>query len=279
MSLMLKLLATTLLLSSVLVANQNAKVEKFLKESFSNNPALLSVEVKVVETIPVENMKGWDAVIVSADAVVKAKGKEKTRKIKQKMIWFTNGVVITKELTDMKSGESLRDSVNPKLKPYHYKKENLIYGNANAKHKVAIFSDPLCPFCSTYVPEAIKYMKKYPNRFAIYYYHFPLPSIHPAAIELSQAAIAAELKGHKNVVLDMYKVEINPKERDVNKILAAFNKTMKTNITPLDISAPAVINHFESDLNVADDVMVQGTPTMFFDGEIDKTKRKYQKVK
>ena len=279
MSSMLKLLATTLLLSSVLGANQNAKIEKFLKESFSNNPALISIEVKVVERIPVESMKGWDAVIVSADGVVKAKGKEKTRKVKQKMIWFTNGKVVTKELTDMDTKQSLRDSINPTLKSHHYKKENLVYGNANAKHKVAIFSDPLCPFCSTFVPAAINYMKKYPNKFAVYYYHFPLPSLHPAAIELAQAAIAAELKGRKNVVLDMYKVEINPKERDVKKILAAFNKTMKTNITQYDISAPEVVNHFKSDLDIADDVMVQGTPTMFFDGEIDKTKRKYQKVK
>ena len=279
MSLMLKLLATALLLSSALAAYTNELVEDFLEESFSNNPALVSVEVNVVEKIKIENMKGWDAVIVSVDAVVKTKDKTKTREVKQKMIWFTDGNVITKELTDMKSGESLRDSVNPEFKPFHYKKENLIYGNANAKHKVAIFSDPLCPFCSTFVPKAINYMKKYPNKFAIYYYHFPLPSIHPAAVELSQAAIAAEIKGRKNVVLDMYKVEINPKERDVKKILAAFNKTMKTDITPSDISTLAVINHFKSDLAVADDVMVQGTPTIFFDGKIDKTKRKYEKVK
>ena len=277
MSLMLKLLATALLLSSALFANSDELVEDFLEESFSNNPALISVEVKVVERIALEEMKEWEALIVSVDATVKAK--QKPRKVKQKMIWFTNGTVITKELTNMKSGESLRDSINPELKPHHYKKENLIYGNANAKHKVAIFSDPLCPFCSTFVPQAINYMKKQPNKFAIYYYHFPLPSIHPAAIELSQAAVAAELKGRKNVVLDMYKVKINPKERDVKKILAAFNKTMNTNLKPSDIGALKVVNHFKSDLAIADDVMVQGTPTMFFDGKIDKTKRKYQKVK
>ena len=277
MSLMLKLLATALLLSSVLNANSDELIEDFLEESFSNNPTLISVDVNVIDRVPIESMKGWDAVIISADAKVKAK--PKPRKVKQKMIWFTNGTVITKELTNMKTGESLRDSVNPSFKPEHYKKENLIYGNVNAKHKVAIFSDPLCPFCRTFVPDAINYMKKQPNKFAIYYYHFPLPSIHPAAIELSQAAIAAELIGRKNTVLDMYKVEINPKERDVKKILAAFNKTMNTDIKPSDLKSAKVIKHFKSDMIVAEDVMVGGTPTMFFDGKIDKTKRKYQKVK
>ena len=279
MSLMLRLLATTLLLSSVVSADSNELVEDFLEESFMNNPSLISVEVNVVDRVAIDDMKGWDAVIISADAVIKTKDKSKSRKVNQKMIWFTNGTVITQELTNMKSGESLKDSISPTFKPRHYKKENLIYGNADAEHKVAIFSDPLCPFCSTFVPKALEYMKNTPKKFAVYYYHFPLPSIHPASVELAQAAIAAELKGRKNVVLDLYKVKVNPKERDVNKILSAFNKTMKTNITPADISAPAVVNHFKSDLDIAEDLMVQGTPTMFFDGTKDKTKRKYEKVK
>ena len=118
MSLMLKLLATALLLSSVLNANSDELIEDFLEESFSNNPTLISVDVNVIDRVPIESMKGWDAVIISADAKVKAK--PKPRKVKQKMIWFTNGTVITKELTNMKTGESLRDSVNPSFKPEPY---------------------------------------------------------------------------------------------------------------------------------------------------------------
>ena len=274
---MLKLLAISLVLSSSLAANQNKKVEEFLTDSFSNNPAIIKLDVKVVESLELPTMKGWDALIVVVDATVKAK--PKNRQVKQKMIWFTDGTVITKELTNIKTGESLKDLVSPSFKDSFYKKGNLIYGNANAKHKVAIFSDPLCPFCGTFVPNAINEMRKRPNTFAIYYYHFPLPSIHPAAIELSQAAVAAELKGHKDVVLNMYKVEIDPRERDVKKILKAFNKTMKTNITVADLKSSAVMKHVKSDLAIADDVMVGGTPTMFFDGKLDKSKRKYQKVK
>jgi len=62
-------------------------------------------------------------------------------------------------------------------------------------------------------------MKKEPNKFAIYYYHFPLESLHPAAVELVKAAIALELKGAKDVVLNLYKVNVNPKERSNEKIL------------------------------------------------------------
>ena len=41
--------------------------------------------------------------------------------------------------------------------------------------------------------------------------------MHPAAVVLSQAAIAAEIKGEKDVVLKLYKVEVGAKERDVKK--------------------------------------------------------------
>ena len=268
MSLMLKLLAISLFLSSVIAANTNKEVEDFLKESFSNNPAIVDLEVKVSERIEIPTMKGWEGLIVNVDAVVKAK-----------MIWFTNGEVITKDLTNMKTGESLKGLISPSFKKEYYKKENLISGNSNSKHKVAIFSDPLCPYCIMFVPKAMNEMKKQPNKFAVYYYHFPLQNLHPAAVELSQAAIAAELQGQKNVILDMYKVKIDSKERNVVKILDAFNKTMKTNIKPSDLKSREVMQHFENDLKIANDLMVQGTPTMFFDGKLDKSKRKWEKVK
>ncbi|MFA6196650.1 MAG: thioredoxin domain-containing protein [Sulfurimonas sp.] len=274
---MLKLLATTLLLNSLLFASsQNKSVEKFLEESFKSNPNIISLKVSVVDKVAIEELKGWDAVIVKIDATVKAQPENKN--IKQKMIWFTNGTIITKELTDINTGNDLKDLVAPSFKDEYYKKENLIYGNADAKHKVVIFSDPLCPFCRDFVPKAIEEMRKEPTKFAVYYFHFPLASLHPAAVELSLAAVAAELKGNKDVVLNLYKVEIDPKEREINKILAAFNKEMKTDIKESDLKSVAVMNQFKHDAEIAEEMMVQGTPTLFFDGKMDKTKKKYQKA-
>ncbi|MDO8453137.1 MAG: thioredoxin domain-containing protein [Sulfurimonas sp.] len=274
---MLKLLATTLLLSSALSATvENKKVEKFLEESFKNNPNILSLKVTVADKMPLEQLKGWESLVVEIEATVKTKTENKV--VKQKMIWFTNGDIITKELTDLKTGNELKDLVSPSFKNEYYKKENLIYGNANAKHKVVIFSDPLCPFCREFVPKTIEEMRSQPEKFAIYYFHFPLPSLHPAAVELSLAATAAELQGNKDVILNLYKVEIDPNERDITKILAAFNKTMKTDIKEADIKSDAVMNHNKQDLEIAEEVMVQGTPTLFFDGKIDKTKKLYKKA-
>lgn len=274
---MLKLLTITLLLSSVAYANSSSKIEDFLEESFSKNPRLVSVDVNVVHEIPLKSVKNWTGYIVDVNAVVKSK--PKNRKIHQKMIWFSNGVVISPDLTDLLTGKSLKDSIKPRFKDIYYKEGNLIYGNANAEHKVAIFSDPLCPFCREYAPSAVKYMKKYPKKFAIYFYHFPLPRIHPASVTLVKAAIVAELQGVKDVMLKLYTIKINPREKNIGKILKAFNKLMHTNITAIDITSKKVMDIYKQNIEIATDLMVQGTPSIYFDGEVDKTREKYKKVK
>ncbi|DAB28907.1 MAG TPA: disulfide bond formation protein DsbA [Sulfurimonas sp. UBA12504] len=274
---MLKLLTLSTLLSSALfAATTNKEVEDFLEKSFKNNPNITSLEVKVVERNALDDMSGWEALIVSIDATLKAQPAPK--QIKQKMIWFTDGIHLTKELVNIKTGENLADSVSPAFKETQYKKENLICGNANAKHKVAIFSDPLCPFCRSFVPGAIEHMKNFPELYALYYYHFPLESLHPASIELTKAAIAATLQGKKDVVLELYKIEINANERDVNKILAVFNTAMKTNVKPSDLTSKIVMEQYEYDMKLAEELMVQGTPTLFYDGKMDKTKKQYLKA-
>lgn len=277
MLLMLKLLVSTLLLSSFLYANATGdKIEDFLSDKFEENPRLSSVSVNVEDIVPLKNLKGWDAYIIDINA--KLKNKQKSV-IKQKMIWFSNGHVITKDLTDMQSGQSYIEMVKPKFKDKYYRKENLIYGNANAKHKIAIFSDPLCPFCRKYVPGAIKEMKKYPQKFAVYYYHFPLDRLHPASVPIVKAALAAKLQGVKDVVLKLYNIKVNPRERDIKKILVAFNKAEGTHITKKDLKSKAVLKELKYDLNVANDIMVGGTPTVYLDGVNDRTKNKYKEVK
>lgn len=273
---MLRLLAVTLLVSSVAYADATSKkLESFLSEEFSENPRLQSVDVKVSDIVPLKDLKGWSAYIVDVSAVLKERPQEK---IRQKMLWFSDGEIITKELTKMSTGENLIDLVKPNFKAEYYAKANHIYGDANAKHKVAIFSDPLCPFCRGFVPDAIKEMKESPKKFAIYYYHFPLERLHPASVTLVQAAAAAEHKGFKDVILKLYKVEINPKETDVEKILEAFNKVVGTKITPKDLMEPAVIEQMRFDRDVAASLMVNGTPTLYLDDKIDHTKKKYKSV-
>ncbi len=280
---MLKLSLTTLLLSSTLFASsQDADLKEFLAHKFKNNPRILDLTVDIVDKSLVKGLEAkdaknnWYAYVLKVKA--KVKNKDKKQDLTQKMIWFSNGTIITQDFIDMDTGDSLKDDY-PSFEDEYYKKENLIYGNVDAKHKVAIFSDPLCPFCKRFVPKAIKEMKKQPEKFAIYYYHFPLAVLHPAAPTLTKAAIVAEEQGVKDVVLKLYTVKIDYKETDVKKILKAFNKTMKTDITPKDLKSSKVKAQVAFDEKVADGAMVGGTPTIFFDGKLDKSKKKYKEVK
>ncbi len=270
-------MTTTALLSSTLMAASNIEVESFLKKSFSKKPNISALKIKVLDRKALSEPKGWDALIVNLNATIKQGSSE--RPVSQNMIYFVNGDIIAPELMNMKTGEHLKNLVAPDFKAEYYDAAHLLSGNADAKHKVVIFSDPQCPFCKTFAPEAINYMKQYPETFALYYYHFPLASLHPAAVTITKAAIAAELKGAKDVVLKMYNTKISSRESDEQKILDAFNKAVGTNITLKDIASKEVLEHSKRDMDVALNMMVTGTPTIFFDGKKDASKKQYKEVK
>ncbi|MEA3373659.1 MAG: thioredoxin domain-containing protein [Campylobacterota bacterium] len=269
-------LSAILLLSISLFGSAESDLIGFLKKNFERNPNLVSTDIKVIEKVPMQELKGWTAYIVLIKANIKAG--ESTKSIRQRMVYFSNGTIMAQDLTNIKTGQPLSSTLAPKFKPEFYTKENRIYGNADAEHKVAIFSDPLCPFCRRFVPEAINEMRAHPDKVAIYYYHLPLASMHPAAVALTKAAIAAEHQGRRDVVLNMYKVEVNARETDETKILAAFNKTLNTNIKVTDIHTPEVEAQFKHDQNVVMNLMVNGTPTLYFDGVKDASKKKYKAV-
>lgn len=274
---MLRLLSIILLVSNTLLADTtNEKLEEFLVDKFEENDRIESVEVKVQESVPLKDLKGWSGYIVEVEAYLK---ENPSKQVKQRMIWFSNGQMVTKELVDMESGRPLVDLVKPKFQNKFYKKENLIYGNENAKHKVVLFSDPLCPFCKGYIPGAIQDMKKDPKKFAIYYYHLPLERIHPASTQIVKMATAAELQGVKDVTLKMYDIKVNPREADVKKILEAFNKAVGTNLSEKDINDIKVLRHVNNDFDTANELMVAGTPTVYLDGKIDESKKGYKTVK
>ena len=277
MSLMWKLLATTLLLSSLANASTTGdKIENYLEDEFGDNPRIAKLDVKVVSEKPLTKLKGWSSYVVDIHAVLKNKPKET---VKQKMIWFSNGTIISKELIEMKTGESFTNMVKPDLQKKYYKKENLVSGNMNAKHRVVIFSDPLCPFCKEFAPAALTYMKKYPNRFAVYYYHFPLVRIHPASKYVTRAAVVAERQGVKDVTLNMYKMKINPHEKNVKKILTEFNRVTGAHVTQKEIMAASVKKQITDDEEAANSVFIRGTPTIYVDGKIDKTRKLYKSIK
>ena len=281
---MSKLLVTLFLVSSLFSVSVFAQakdysneVVSFLKNNISKNPNVISLDVKVVDKKDLQKPEGWQAYIVSFEG--KAKVGKDEKKISQNTIYFVKDGIIATELIDMKTGLKLNDTISPKFKDEFYTKSNLIYGDENAAHKIAIFSDPLCPFCKAFVPGAIEYMKKYPKDFAVYYYHYPLEGLHPASPTICRAAIYLELQGKQDSLLKIYSLKIDPRETNEQKILDVINSTLGTKISIKDIHSIMVQSQFEGDRDIANALLVNGTPSVYFDGEKDATKNKYKSVK
>ncbi len=277
--LMLKLLTIIVLSSLALYAaptasNENdAKVIGFLQKAISPNENYTFDKVVVLKKEEMKNLAGWWVYFVRIDLNLT---KQAGKKVSVNDIIFTNGAIVSKDFIDIKSGKSIKNNFSLDVEASAYTKEHLLAGNMNAPHKLVIFSDPLCPFCMDFVPEVITDVEKNPATFALFYYHFPL-NIHPAAPTLVKAMILAEEKGDKGIVKKVYQAVLDIKESDEREILAIFNETFKTNFTVEQINQPHIVKKLTDDEALANNLMVNGTPTIYLDGKKDDSKKAYQK--
>ena len=267
-----KILSLSVILSASLFANDSIVVD-FEKKRVAQNPNVKVKDVKV-NTKKDLALAGWNGYILDVEAIVQ----EKSLKVKD--ILFSNGDYIALDLIDAKTGKSLKDLVTPNLTSNYYDKTKLIAGNHNAKDKIVVFSDPLCPFCMEYIPEVINYVNKNSDSIALYYYAFPLVQIHPASEALSKIIEIAKSKSIKDIELKAYKTDwetyFSPKENDERKILEAFNKELKTNIKLEDIASTDINQKLSKDMSMGEEVMVTGTPTIFVNGVKDTTRELYK---
>ena len=268
-----KILSISILLSASLYAASNDQtIIDFEKKRITQNPNVQVKDIKI-DTKKELPLAGWNGYILNVQADVQGKS------INAKDILFSDGKYIALELIDSETGKSLKDLVTPNLSEKYHDKSKLIAGNHNAKDKIVIFSDPLCPFCKDYLPDVIKYVNKNSDSIALYYYNFPL-TIHPAATPLSKLAEIAKHKGIKDADLKVYETDWEPyfdvKTTDEKKILEAFNKEFKTSIKLEELSEKNINSLIENDIKMGEDVMVQGTPTIFVNGVKDTSKQKYE---
>jgi len=260
---------------SLFANSMDTNIIKFEKERFSNNSRveIKSIDINTKVQMPIN---GWYGYIIDIKALVQNKD------VTAKDIVFSNGEFVAPELIDLKTGNSLKLLLQPKLSDNFYSPNHLIEGNKDAENKIVIFSDPLCPFCIDYVPEVIKHVKKNKEEIALYYYHFPLSKIHPAADILVKAMDVAKKKGIKDVELKVYETDwetyFKIDSKDVNLILNAFNKVFKTEIKESELNQKEITESILKDINMGEDVLVKGTPTIFINGEKDNTRLKYESL-
>jgi len=278
-SLMLKLL-TSLVLSSTLLFSADAgvdfdkKVTNFLTKAIGPNENYKLEKMSILKKEDLKELQGWKVYFVRIDLTLV---KQDNKKVTINDIVFTDGKALSKDLMDLTSGKSYKNSLSLDIDAKAYTKEHLLAGNFNAPNKLVIFSDPLCPFCMDFVPEVIRDVEKHPETFALFYYHLPL-SIHPAAPGLIRAMLVAEEKGDKDVVRKVYDEVFDLKKADDIQILKEFNAALKTNITPSEIVQDRIVKRMQADQEYATNLMINSTPTIYLNGKKDDEKIGYRKL-
>ena len=283
-SLMLKLLTILVLVNSSIFGfngddtETKEHIDKFFRSVVDGRGQFVIMDIKVKEHKEVKEIPGWRVYFV--DIKIKMLKGLKEEVIAHEKV-FTNGKYISKDFLEIESKASLKRKMSIDMKDdSFYNKEHLIYGDGSEKDKMVVFTDPLCPFCQEFMPEMIEDIKAHPGKIAVYYYHLPLPQIHPASPTIAKAMNVAKHKGVKDVELQVYKSKdfLLPEEKDAKKSLKSFNKALGTSIKLAEIKSSKIAKEVKEDKKWADKLMISGTPTIYLNGKKDDTRYKYKKI-
>jgi len=272
---MSRLLNATLITTLALSANSEVPTQKqlmkYIKSNIIRNPRVKINKVEIVGTKTDKRIPGWTVMFTNMEISYQKKS------ITAPLMLFKNGTLITPELYDLNGSVSYNKVIKPDIPDSIYNDEHLLYGHKNAPHKILVFSDPQCPFCQDVMPDIFKAVKEYPDLFALYYYHLPLKRLHPVSTTLTKVMHIAQKTGRKDIFEDMYKLNIDIRETNEDKILAKIKKQFNYPLSKKQINASEVKKALKADEDMAARLMVQGTPTVYIDGKWDKMRDGYEK--
>ena len=273
-SLTLKLLMIALSANVLFAGAAEEKVLKFLSKSTQATEHYKIKDIRIESSQNLPSMNGWKVYFIKID--LDLVGKNRSITISDKI--FTNGKLIAKDLINISTARSIKNNFVIDFDEKFYNKYNIIAGEENSPNKLAVFSDPMCPFCMEFIPDVINFVKKYPKQFVLYYYHFPL-NIHPQSLSLIKASLAAKKKGIKDVDLKVYEEVFDFEKTDGEKeVIKAFNKALKTQITLKEMNQKDILKHIEDDMKIVNKLGLNGTPRLFINGKIDNSRNMYKKL-
>ncbi len=158
-------------------------------------------------------------------------------------------------------------TVKPTVTPT---KEVLLQNNPNYKGlnpndsplTIVEFSDFQCPACKNFEPYIDAIYNDYKDRMSFVFKHFPLKNIHPLATDAAKAAEAAALQGkfweyHSTLFIE------SPNLKAENLIKYAENLGLDVDKFKADLNSDVITKKVEDDFALADQLGLQGTPTIF----------------
>jgi protein-disulfide isomerase len=146
-----------------------------------------------------------------------------------------------------------------------------IQGPTNAPVTLVEFADYQCPMCKHYSPMIAELLKRYPEKVRFEFHYYPLIQIHRYAMS---AALAAEAAGEQGKYWEMHDILFDYQERWANSnnaesefLTYAVQLGLNSNKFMQDMRAPDIQSRILQDVTRANAAKVQGTPTIFVNGQ------------
>lgn len=147
---MIKKLGLLALATTITFASSDADVINFLKKQ---------IPPQIVDTLKIK--------VINRDNIKDSKMEAITLEIKSpkrtdKVVFFSDGKFIMKDIVDLKTGESYAKTLQEKelkLALKDEKKENFVFLGDAKKPLITIFSDPECPYCRKEVVKLTKMLE------------------------------------------------------------------------------------------------------------------------
>ncbi len=279
MSLMSRLLSLAVITTLTVSAGSDAdEVKSYVQKHMIKNKDVKVTQVDIIDSKLLDEPKGWKAFFINIHANVK-KGPTVFDKVTVPETLFVKDGYTAPTLINLETGEDLKMVLKPDIKSNVYDEKHLVAGDKNAKHKLVIFTDPMCPFCREKVPEIYKAVKENPDTFALYYYHLPLLRIHPVSDIITRAMQVAKSKGVKeDKIMELYKLKIDAREVNATKVLGEIKKQLGIDVTEKEINEEKISKEITFDRDIATQSMVTGTPTLYIDDKWDPSRNKYKNL-
>ena len=140
-----------------------------------------------------------------------------------------------------------------------------VTGPADAPITLVEFSDFQCPYCAVAVGQIHQILKAYPTQVKLIFKQYPLEE-HPQAALAATAAVAAQLQGKFWQMHDTLFAHTDNLSR---KAILGYAKEigLDTDKLEADMDTTKVRDIVARDVHDGDDANVQGTPTLFIDGQ------------
>jgi protein-disulfide isomerase len=138
-------------------------------------------------------------------------------------------------------------------------------GPQNAPITIVEFSDFQCPYCAAAVPEISAVLKAYPTQVRLIFKQYPL-EIHPQADLAAAAAVAAQKQGKFWAMHDaMFANNTNLSRKSI--LAMAKESGLEMDKFEDDIDSTEVREAVVKDVKDGDKAGVEGTPTIFLNGQ------------